>query len=587
MLSQALEVFEEEYGKKKDSMILGEYIPADGTYVIVEPESEGFYIAETFEIKIDKKTRKIDRTISEHMKFICLADYYSKVSDMNKAILSAAGKVIQGNNYLSFIIKKESLTNGKLSLDFIDKFYDTLEDPKRKYTKKQDLELYRIAEKKLGEVDREKLNRIRSWIKGNIFEEFKGISGKDYLKIFFHYPEEEYIREGERYLIPNIYNKNEYAKKSEGSIYGLPNDNMGLNSKKPYLENKTRKTNVPYLVSLEETLIQKKFFDYLMNQASSGRNNIYISNELKSTNSSEPIVEDFSGIFLRVRKGKEVEVQDYDVITQYSYNLKKAFEYRNELGIDHDRLDAEYCTIDTLGKMQMVINEVFFNKQLVPNYFTEPKDMMTKDSKLKYNILACRTALFNWFYKGSDSGIWKLLESFSMSLVKNSLEKGHFRKVCDQFNLRMSLKEYFEGGKGMSDTVLDIKNSLRVKISQKETGAIESDKEYLFAVGQLVSFFISKSKGKKKPLSLANPFINAKKDKVIKEKLKGLYKKYNYDIESWDYRFKGLYAMVNSYELNGSVDDDMVIAGYLHSNLLYEKLEKKDKNKEDRQEGTE
>ncbi|MCS4483504.1 hypothetical protein JQ038_17155 [Clostridium botulinum] len=54
---------------------------------------------------------------------------------------------------------------------------------------------------------------------------------------------------------------------------------MGLNSKKPYLENKSRKTKVPYLTSLEEVLLQKKFFDYLLNQVSIGKTNIYIDNE--------------------------------------------------------------------------------------------------------------------------------------------------------------------------------------------------------------------------------------------------------------------------------------------------------------------
>lgn len=573
MLSQALEIFKKEYEKNGDAFIIDTYIPADGTYVVVKPSNDGFDIDETIDIKLDKKTRTIDRTNSKYMKFICLADYYSKVTDMNKAILPSGGKVIQGNNYLSFIIKKESLTNGKLTIEIIDKYYSYLENPRLKYTKPKALNLYELAEEKMGEVDKDKLNKIKVWIKENLFQSFKDLTGKDYLKIFFHYAENDYKKESERYFIPNVYNNNDYNEKLDNIIYGVPNDNMGLNSKKPYLENKTRKITVPYLIDQEEVMYQKKFFDYLMNKASSGKVNIYIGNGINSLSNKDSLDKGFNGIFLRLKKGKEVEIQDYDIISNYNPELKKVFEYENIIGIDHDKLNGNYGSIKTLKKMHETINEVMFSKFLSSNYFTEPKDISTNDGTLKSNLLICRTALFNWFYKGNYKNIWMLLNKASLSLVKGSIGNGYFTKATDQFNLRLSLKEYFEGGEEMADVIFSVKDSLRNKISQKHTSFIENDREYFFAVGQLVSFFISRSKGKKKPLSLANPFINAKKDKVIKDKLKGLYKKYNYDIESYNFKFKGLYAMVMSYELDDKIDEDMIIAGYLHSNLLYEKAE--------------
>ncbi|WP_129600185.1 type I-B CRISPR-associated protein Cas8b/Csh1 [Anaerophilus nitritogenes] len=584
MLNQALAIFKKEYEKKGDALILDEYIPADGTYVVVKPSDDGFLIEDAVDIKLDKKMKTIDRTQSQYMDFICLADYYSKVTDMNKAILSSSGKVIQGNNYLSFIIKKESLTNGKLTEEIIDKYYSYLENPRLKYDKKaKALDLYQLAEEKVGQVNQEQLNKIKVWIKENLFALFKEYTGKDYLKIFFYYPE-DYKKESERYFIPNIYNNNDYNQKVGNMIYGLPNDNMGLNSKKPYLENKTRKVTFPYLIDQEEVLYQKKFFDYLMNQASAGKLNIYMGEEIKTLDSKNSLDDKFSGIFLRIKKGKEVEIQDYDIISKFNPNFKDPFEYKNILGIDYDRLNASYEKIKTLKGMEKFVNEVMFSKYLSSNYFTEPKDIKINDGVLKFNILMCRTELFNWFYKGNGKNIWILLKKASLSLVKGSIKNGYMTKAADQFNFRLSLKEYFEGGEEMTDVILEMKNKLREKISQKNTSFIENDREYFFAVGQLVSFFISRSKGKKKPLSLANPFINAKRDKVIKEKLKALYKKYNYDIESYSFKFKGLYAMVMSYELENKIDEDMIIAGYLHSNLLYEKLEKEEPDKDKQKE---
>ena len=578
MLNQALELFKSEYEKFGEAMILDKYIPADGTYIVVKPENNNFKIEEVLEIKFDKKTRDIDRT-NKYMPFICLADYYSKLIDMNKPIDS--NKVIHSNNYLSFAVKQLNFDpkKGKLTSKIIEDYYKVLENPMLKYKKtKKATELYELVEKKVGKVDSVKLNKIKEWVNSNIFNFSFENYGNLYFKIFFYYPKEEYEREGNRYLIPNIFNNNDFNIKVDNKYFGLPNDNMGLNSKKPYLENKTRKVSTPYLVNLDDVLLQKKFFDYLMIQATMGKVNIYMNEKIKAIDSKSTIEYDFSGIFLRIKKGKEVEIHDFDIIPLYRPNLIKKFQYENVLEIDIEKLKADYTPRKTLKDMQNLINEVFFNKFLIPNYFTEPKDISINDNVLFNNLLLSRNALFNWFYKGIDINIWSILNIVTLNLLKGSMSNGYYTKSLDQFNLRHSLKAYFEGGRLMADIISETKQNLRNKISKKDTDLIESDKEYFFAIGQLVSFFISRSKGKKKPLSLANPFINAKRDIMIKEKLKALYKKYNYDIESKSYRFKNLYAMVMSYEVNGKIDDDMIIAGYLHSNLIYEKGQEENDN---------
>lgn len=133
MLNQALEVFKKQYEIKKDSMILGEYVPVDGMYIIVEPCENDFKVEEIINIRLDKKTKSVDRTI-RFFDFICNADYNSKLLDMNKPIDSS--KIIHSNNYISFFVKKENLTNGKLTNEIIDSYYKVLEDPLLKYEKK-------------------------------------------------------------------------------------------------------------------------------------------------------------------------------------------------------------------------------------------------------------------------------------------------------------------------------------------------------------------------------------------------------------------------------------------------------------------
>ena len=571
MLQKAVEIFKKIYDKYGNKYILDSYIPSDGTYVIVRPEDDNFVIEQIIEFKYDKKNKTIDRTI-DNFEFICFADYHSKLVDMNKSILPSSGKVIQGNNYLSFITKKESIVNGKLSTELIENFYNILKNPEIKYSKPKAKYLYKIVEEKIGKVDIQRLEKIKTWISSNIFSILEENTGKDYLKIFFRYPEEVYEKEAERYFIPNIYNSNDYNIEIDGCIYGLPNDNLGMNSKKPYLENKTRKSMAPILLSFEQVMMQKKLFDYMMNQVSSGKNNIYIGEKILALSNDEMIDENFNGLYMRINKGTEVEIIDFDIIPNYNPKLIREFSYENVLDMDYDKLKGEYGRIKTLKAMQKLINEVLFSKFLANNYFTEAKDISTSDNALKCNLLLARTALFNWFYKGRGKDIWGLLNKVSLNLVKGSIINGYSIKAIDQFNLRISMKEYFEGGEKMADTILSIKDEIKTKI-KGDTNCINSDDEYSFAVGQLVSFFISKSKGKKKPLSLANPFINARSEDVIKYRLKALYKKYNYDIESYSYKFKNLYAMVIGYNIENKINEDLIIAGFLHSNLIYEKNE--------------
>lgn len=578
MLEQALKYFNSTYEKKGDALILDNYIPSDGTYVIVTPFDEDFEIIDKVEIKQDKKTKEIDRS-NKYLDFICMADYYSGLIDMNKPI--DVKKIIHSNNYLSFFVKKESFASNKLKDEIIENYYNVLRNPRLKYSKPKAKALYNLVEEEIGAVDEEKLIKIEKWIKENIFELGNSVTGKDYLKVFFYYDEKEFEQEGKRYLITNIYNNNDFNEIVDGDVYGLPNNNMGLNAKKPYLENKTRKVKVPYLINQNQVLSQKKFFDYLMNQVCMGKYTIYMNqDEIIPLISNELPDKEFKGIYFRIKKGKEVEIHDFDVISKYNPKLIKEFEYVNVLDADYTVLKQSYEGIHTLKDMNQLINDVLFSKMLISNYFTDAKDISIKDQKIKQNILFARDTLIDWFYKDRWINVWKVLDRVSLELLKHAIECGYSIRAINQFNLRMSLKNYFEGGEDMADTIKTLKENLKVKIKSEDTLYIENDREYLFAVGQMAAYLLSKSKTKKQTLSMINPFLNAKKNEIIKDKLKGLFKQYNYDIVNYR-EPKNLYAMIAGYEIEGKIDEDMIIAGYLHSNILYEKREENKGGKND------
>ncbi|MEG0528808.1 MAG: type I-B CRISPR-associated protein Cas8b/Csh1, partial [Bacilli bacterium] len=211
-----------------------------------------------------------------------IKDYLSKLIDMNKPV--DPKKIVHSNNYCTFWLKKESLKpdkNGmiKLSREIIENYYSILSNPHLKY-KGKGLDLYKTVENEIGLPNLESLEFCKAWILDNVYTIIEKCGLKDdksYIKIYFEFEESVYRNESKRYTVPSIYNTTDYNIMHNDQIFGLPNNNMGLNSKKPYLENKTRKNKLPYLISAKEVMLQKSFFDYLYNHANNGKTNIYLS----------------------------------------------------------------------------------------------------------------------------------------------------------------------------------------------------------------------------------------------------------------------------------------------------------------------
>lgn len=599
MFKECLDVFSEML-KHEDNLILKGYVPADGSYIIVKNDGT----VKNADIKFDKKTRDLNCTDDTLLNDICFYDYHSKLISMNKPI--DIKKVIHSNNYLAFAVKKESITT-KLTEAIIDNYYDTLKNPlEKKYKKsKEASKIYQKFEEDHGVVNITLLEKCRSWIKQHIFSIDKlvnvDLGKKEYLKIFFEVFEtneednkknkELFIQEDNRYIYPNIYNNNYYNVEVDGKIQGIPDNNMGMNAKKPFLSIKTRKNPASYLLDGDTALLQKQFFEYLMNFATNGKNNIYvdiINNKIEAYSDKEER-EKFSGIeagyYLRIQKGKELEIQVQDNIVNYqdklllnfnyqdffNMNIEKYLEYTKDIGIYIKRTDV--------GRL---INNIFFSKYLLTNYFTDANDISVKDSVLKRIIIMYRNVIFDWIYKGIDNNFEVVEKQFALELIKNTLINDYNLRAMTQLNLHWSFEDYFvnlekRGGEKMADIATKIRMSVKEKVMSKDKAVIVSNnKEYYYAIGQLMAYFISLSKASKKAQSLINPVLNAQNDTVIKTRLLQLYKKYNYNILTKNSRVKNLYAMILGYKPEGKVNQEMILFGYMDNNVIYTKSEEKE-----------
>lgn len=571
MLKECLDIFSKIYNEKGEGLILDTYVPAEGTYVLVNESGDVTKVKELPKQKVPP----------EDFDDFLLKDYLTSLIDMNKPIDKK--KVIHSNNYYAFWVKKDSLKpdkDGKVKLieALIDAYFDLLKAPKGKY-KNKSLALYNAIEEEIGMPEEAVVEKHRQWIKDHIFtlvDELNVKNDKSYLKIYFDAPEMIYKRENKRYIIPNIYNTTDHNIAIENIVFGLPNDNMGLNSKKPYLENKSRKNTIPYLISTEEVALQKKFFDYLYNQASMGKNNVYLSKEngILSLDNNELPAKTFRGFYLRIQKGKEVEIHDFDKITGYEPEIEpiilKQYIPIPEVGAT----DLIYEKIRFLKDIKTLINKVFFKKFLTNHFFADAKDIRMTDTKVKEELLRCRSGYFNWFFKGEDSAVKIFFGHSTLKIIKNAIGNNYIPKAIEQFNVREAILRYLEGDNYMEQENQKLFEQLSKMINGDVTGTIENDAMYYFAAGQIAKYLLSLNRASKYHHSLVNPVLNAKNPEKLKEVLQKMFLKYNYDIEKLK-RFDNLYAAFLVYiPQSKKVEDYLITAGYLYSSLIYEKKEK-------------
>lgn len=629
MIKECIEIFQEEL-KKDPNLILKSYLPKDGKYILVTmKENEDWALSEPLTIKYDKKTKIIDGENSLNYDFIKYLDYHSNILDSNKSM--DFKKLIQSSNYYSIFFKEniypkeesakiilsriyELLDSGKFSLDKIDeeksifkeeiyagldfedvekfkkffssilRYFDTLKDPYTKYKDKESKVLYEENENILGIVNTEEVEKIRNWLIKNLDKFNLNPDNKTYFKIFFVYEDKEktkraYKREQERYLRSNSFNKNKYNKEIDGKIFGLSNNNMGLNEKKPYLSNFDRIINEPYLISTEDAEIQKTFFDYLDNLVRRQIYRVYFDiKREKILENDFDLNEDFKGYELFLYPDKnEAAILSYKQYTKNLFDIDITFkEYIKEnYGKDAKEDDikkqkSKYSYMTKRSDVMKNVDWVYFY-----NYFYKNRDSLEnlniKDGNLKLIIINHGQNALNFILNGKEKYFKKNLDSLMFDSIKYSLSNNYFNKAIAQFNYYLSFKDYFE--KNIGGLFMTLQKDMKEKIRSGGNFEFESDEEFLFGIGQILRYLLDKSNIGDKNLTFIREYLDNDNPKEIVEKLKKLIFRYGHNIKVIkNSNLNGLISKVLSYEYKGKkVDDKYIICGFLDEVYIYNK----------------
>ena len=559
MIYDILEVFKKEYEEKGDKLILDNYLLKDGLYVKINDDNSLKYFIFENDKKVEKKEncfKDLDGNINHQMyEWFKERDYYSNYLNSNKSFYD---KKIHNINYLSFFVKLESFISEDpkkiLNRESIKKQYQYLCNYE-KFKKTQEKELLKGYQEYLADRNR-KRDLIKKYrvLENNLdacVEKAIECGIKNYIKLFFEKDIEVYKTESNIYYSIKIFNDISHSKKLEKGTYGLSDSNMGLNAKKPFLEQKMKKTTAPFLILDSDALLIKKFFDWLKFQ-----NNI----------EKYPLA---NSLFMhRHFKDKDL-ILDFDYIPTKIEDLTPTLKIKNYLKIDK----LEDYEIKKLIQLESKVDELFYAKQLKFNYFNDDIKVSSFITKELQNLLfVTKHSMINYFKKYDDREFYQVIKKYGSRFILNSLRAGYELKAKEGMNLKLSLQKY-KGEEIMNIEVMF--ENIKKRLENSQYNELNKD-EFFFLSGQLANYLLAQKKQNQKKHDLLEPYLRCNNSEKLKKELQFSFFQYKHAFFFSNKRFNSAMALIQAYSENDRMSDNMdsFLIGYLADNIFFEKKEK-------------
>ena len=576
MIDEALEVFRKIYDKEGEELVVSKHIPKDGTYILVNIKSGK--IIEKLNISYNKKSKKIDGELNQYYDYFRAFDYYSNIIDMNKPM--DPKKTIHSNQIYSFFIKKESIRENKLTKAIIEGYKKNLLNPEEKYNSKEGKELYKNIAEKFPKIEKDIVDDIFLWIEDNVSENLlENDNKKDYLKIFFVEEDldkslELFRNEHKRYLIPNIFNSNDYNKRIGETIYGLSNNNMGLNAKKAFLENKTRRISTPYLVNTDEILLQYAFYNYLLPEVKQGNYFIYFSENEIIPRTYKEGCPNGAKYLLNASYSKDVDIKNFNVISKNNdeeiiINFKEILHQKkkNTDEIEYGNLNKE--------KMMNNIDKILFYNFLLGNFLLADGDLNNiKNIEIKKLLIKYRNAFYKWFYLNDETEVKKNIKKIYLDAVMVAIGNGHFFKASQQLDFGFCLEKYFYGKSELMEEIMNVKEVFLNHTLSEEDWEFSNDEEYFFAVGQILAYINYMRNSKAKSLNFIKQLTFVKNIDVLKEKIKKIVISYSHIFETKNKKINRTISNISLYQ-SKEIRIDILLAGFTADIIFFKKREEK------------
>ncbi len=312
-----------------DSLVLENYVLKPGLYVRLNNDGR------MDDMYVTKKALLPDN--DNLLSWFKKADFDSSLVEMNKPV--DPKKQIHSNNIFSIFCKHQVFAmEGKVHpnlKDSIHRYFNAFLVPRDKESNNilTDAGYIPLREDKVRANEEYFIKSLDA-----VVERIKSLGIKEncYIKLFLNEGENEYAYENGRYLLPKIFNSNSCNVNIAGRVFGLSNSDMGMNSKKPYLEHKTTPFKVPFRITTEEAVLLRKLYLWLNGQNRDGKSLYegYIPT-LDHTPGLLEVMDEVgthkSVMFLHFDRGIGISIDDYDFLPSFSDLMSRPIKFTNYL----------------------------------------------------------------------------------------------------------------------------------------------------------------------------------------------------------------------------------------------------------------
>ena len=421
-------------------------------------------------------------------------------------------------------------------------------------------------------------------------DEYKALSGKDYLKVFLRSVPIDIQEElHNKYIEDNLLNGEEVAEK------GLLGFLTSYSSKKMFMQHKTSSAIKGYSYRFSkndaltiysfEKMWKRKCFPNPLPIVVDKRE---INNEIVSIFNSEsdpiPYRELLNQLFektkasnlsdyylLNYRYTKDgMVLNDFDFVPLFRYKfdstiiLKNVTEagYKKDEAFDKD-IDER---IDNVFDFERIIVRAIFNNALVKikedsyttNYFGDIKPEFVPGGDIMWQlILKYRKAFYDYIYKSKTNAITStMFDDMMFNSILSNIRQDEIKTRCEynnavktKINIWFSLYNLFNNNKKddiMASNVTDL--LAKMKAVAKGESNIDTPEEFAFGAGQLASYLIDRSAASNKTYAMLEPYLQKSKSGQLQDAIAQTIAVYKHDISVYKGTFETLSAQVLTYD---------------------------------------
>lgn len=442
-------------------------------------------------------------------------------------------------------------------------------------------------------------------------DEYGDLVDTDYVVIFLNEPMDKIKGIYERYLKDKLFNTSDYnVDTTEGGVLGTSNFFNGYPMKKPFLTHKTASFDISGRISAKEA---QELFDF---QSVVGRKilpnplPIFIYDDekdaalpiLKQNAREEPekrigyreilkniqdsIKKEVGNYYLLFYFGGEVK--DFDFVSRFEYDLKND-EGKNEPWIIEPIFSDHFQPkLENIFEVQSKLLPAMFNNALVVNtktgnqqfkYFDEIDPQYCKTPNTYLLVMKYRKGFYDFIYKSQRNSITqKGFEEIMLTLILDDIRNDRYEKkynterrsILEKLNILFSIHSKFQpfikNELFMANQTVKLREFV-LKLANGE-GIIETDEQYAFTAGQVISYLYVKSKSGDRSYSRLERFLNQSDSEKFNEAVYDLFMRYKH--EKFSKKFRLPFAEVTGYTKTSQMRKLMplILSGFFSPNLL-------------------